>query len=334
MNKTKILLFEDREPHFKKLKKLLETAEYEVIPNSFSELKFAFDDNTTKHFVINEIKKYWNNGLRLIICDLMAQKIKKGDDIIREIRENVIIPECPSFSMLIPIIVWTGACDLEQILDSLRIGANDFVYKPHWSENKKDKENDEENWKIFKSKIVNSIMQFERKLPYLNQFPAPHEIEKELKAFKEKYKGKKTAFIMTSFSEEHKAIAEKIKKILHEDFDIEGLLADVAGGENDDDLWNDIQVYLHGCDFGIGIYADDSIVFNDKGNQNNIRINPNLSQEIGYLLALQKRVCILKHNSLEKIPTDLSNRIYIPINSSEDSIYRAIGKWLRNKHII
>lgn len=336
MNKTKILIFEDKESHFNKLKKQLETAEYEVIPKNFSDLRLAFDDNATKQFVLNNIKKYWNDGLRLIICDLMAKKSKKGDDIIREIRENVIIPESPSFSMLIPIIVWTGACTNEQVLDSLCMGANDFVYKLNTGENK-EKENDDKYWDDFKTKIVNNIMRFERRLPYFNQlFPAPKNIEIELKNFKEKHKGKKTAFIMTSFQKDHKDIALEIQRILNT-YGIEGLLADLPGGENDDNLWNDIQVYLHGCDFGIGIYADDSIIFNENDNEEyeqRIRINPNLSQEVGYMLALQKKVCILKHNSLKKINTDLADRIYVPFSDKEGSLFKAVVSWLKNKKFI
>lgn len=51
------------------------------------------------------------------------------------------------------------------------------------------------------------------------------------------------------------------------------------------ELWSNIQTYMHGCKLGIAI-------FENLGGSN--EINPNVSLELGYMVALRKRTLILK----------------------------------------
>ena len=63
-----------------------------------------------------------------------------------------------------------------------------------------------------------------------------------------------------------------------------------------------------------------------------IRINPNLSQEVGYMLGLQKKVCILKDKKLDKINTDLSSWIYQEY--TKDTLEKQLVQWLKNNKFI
>ena len=55
-----------------------------------------------------------------------------------------------------------------------------------------------------------------------------------------------------------------------------------------------------------------------------------MSQEVGYMLGLQKKVCILKDKKLDKLPTDLAGRIYVEYENEED-LKQRLGEWITNK---
>ena len=180
------------------------------------------------------------------------------------------------------------------------------------------------------------------------EFMYPSKLKDEIMAFKATHANEKTAFIMTSFAEEHQNTIALVKEVLKK-YDITPCMANKQGGENTDDLWPNIEVFIHGCDFGIGIYADDSILKgkNEAGEKKyengderekekekelfkRIRINPNLSQEVGYMLGIQKKVCILKDGKLKHLPTDLAGKIYVPFENDED-LKKNLGEWIEGK---
>jgi len=87
------------------------------------------------------------------------------------------------------------------------------------------------------------------------------------------------------------------------------------------EVWSNIQTYMHGCSLGLAIVEDFTGVRD---------FNPNISLELGYMLARQKRVLILKEKTLPSLPTDVVNRLYRPFDmfSLEDTISGQVSQWV------
>ena len=136
---------------------------------------------------------------------------------------------------------------------------------------------------------------------------------------------KKTAFIMMRFlnTPAHDKIIDAIHQVLVP-YGIEGLRADDK--DYHDDLFPNILTYARGCSFGIAVFerieADD--------------FNPNVSLEVGYMLALGKPVCLLKDRTLKSLHTDLVGRLYKEFDpqNSEGSIPAVVTKWLKDRNIV
>ena len=94
----------------------------------------------------------------------------------------------------------------------------------------------------------------------------------------------------------------------------------------DDNLWTNIVTYMRGCGFGIAVLERPS----DED------FNPNVSLEIGYMLALGKQVCLLKDQTIKQLPTDLVGRLYqnFDAQNPETTIPSVLNKWLRDKGFI
>jgi hypothetical protein len=90
-----------------------------------------------------------------------------------------------------------------------------------------------------------------------------------------------------------------------------------------DDILGNIRTYMHGCAFGIAVF--------ERIEQETF--NPNVSFEVGYLMALGKPVCLLKDKNLNTLHADLIGKIYIPFDPFEPqaSIASQVGAWLRDK---
>lgn len=89
-----------------------------------------------------------------------------------------------------------------------------------------------------------------------------------------------------------------------------------------DFLWANIQAYISACNYGIAVFEQ----INDKD------FNPNVSLEVGYMLALQKPVLLLKEQRLQNLPTDLVGHLYKQFDSFdvENSIRPKVKEWLRD----
>lgn len=86
-------------------------------------------------------------------------------------------------------------------------------------------------------------------------------------------------------------------------------------------LFENVRIYLYGCSFGIAVFEDAE----EKG------FNPNVSLEVGYLLALGKPVLLLKSSSLSQMPTDIMSELYYSYNANSRSNARTknhILKWI------
>jgi len=90
-----------------------------------------------------------------------------------------------------------------------------------------------------------------------------------------------------------------------------------------DDMWTNIETYLHGCRFGIALH--ERVLSNTP--------NANVALEIGYLMGQLKPVCLLKERTLEHLPSDLQGRIYVEFDGmdSHSTLSRALQKWLSDK---
>jgi hypothetical protein len=135
----------------------------------------------------------------------------------------------------------------------------------------------------------------------------------------------KTAFIMMKFgnSRVHSDITAAIRSTLSL-YGIQGLRADDK--QYNDDLFPNIMTYMHGCGFGVAVFerieADE--------------FNPNVSLELGYMLALRKSVCLLRDYTLKTLQVDLVGKLYVSFNTQDiaDTINAVLPKWLSDKNIV
>jgi len=132
----------------------------------------------------------------------------------------------------------------------------------------------------------------------------------------------KTAFIIMQFgnTQSHAGIVTQIKQTLLT-HGITALRADDK--EYMDDLFSNIKVYMHACDFGIAIYeriTDDNF-------------NPNVSLEVGYMMGMGKEVLLLKDTTLRGLQTDLAGKLYKQFDTLniDTTLPPQIEKWMQDK---
>jgi hypothetical protein len=85
------------------------------------------------------------------------------------------------------------------------------------------------------------------------------------------------------------------------------------------DLLSNVRTYLHGCSFGIAVY--ERIESEEH--------NANVALEVGYLMALNKPVLLLKDRTVRRLQTDLVGRLcrtFDPFNP-EGTIPPQLTKW-------
>jgi protein-tyrosine-phosphatase len=89
-----------------------------------------------------------------------------------------------------------------------------------------------------------------------------------------------------------------------------------------DSLWANVRAYIDACKYGIAVFDQ----LNDK------EINPNVSLEVGYMLALEKPILLLKEQRLQSLPTDLVGHLYRQFDGFdiEATIRLRIKEWLRD----
>ena len=131
-----------------------------------------------------------------------------------------------------------------------------------------------------------------------------------------------TAFIMMQFGsgKAYDSIVLATKKAFKE-FGITAIRADDKSYHPD--VYYNIMTYLHGAGIGIAIF--DRI-------QSDI-YNPNVSLELGYMLALGKPLCLLKDQTLPRLPTDIVGRLYVSFDTHNPkaTITAGVTKWLEER---
>lgn len=153
----------------------------------------------------------------------------------------------------------------------------------------------------------------------------PVEIRESIAKFRKDHpNSQKLAFILMKFggSQAHENILQAVKDALQSQ-GITALRADDK--EYHVNLLYNVLTYLYGCGFGIAIYER---IENDG-------FNPNVSLEVGYMMALGKPVCLLKERTLLGLNTDLSGLVYRIFDAFKpaETIHQSLTKWLTEKGI-
>jgi len=135
---------------------------------------------------------------------------------------------------------------------------------------------------------------------------------------------KKTAFLIMKFKddEQYHNIVRCVKEAFLE-FDIDLVRADDR--QYHDDLFLNVLTYIHGSGMGVAIF--DRIDTNE--------FNPNVSLEVGYMMALSKPICFLKDATLPTLPTDLFGKLYKPFSTFRPdlTINKDVAKWITDKRL-
>jgi hypothetical protein len=159
-----------------------------------------------------------------------------------------------------------------------------------------------------------------------NQPFVPVAIQESLEAFRRDYPDSmKTCFIMMQFSEtaSHAGIEKTIKETLSK-FSFTGVLA--RDKQYHEDLYPNIQTYMHGCGFGIAVF--------ERIEQDDF--NPNVSLEIGYMLGLKKGVLLLKEKTLKSLHADLVGKLYHPfdVQNVTKTIPPQLERWMEDRGLV
>jgi hypothetical protein len=160
---------------------------------------------------------------------------------------------------------------------------------------------------------------------FLHPSNIPTEIADSLEKFKAEYPDpNRTGFIMMRFAKtrSHLAITKSIKATLKST----GLCAVRSDDRSfHDDLFLNVLTYIYGCGFGIAVF--ERIEKED--------FNPNVSLEVGYMLGLGKKVCLMKDQTLSTLHSDLIGKLYNtfdPLDASK-TINESLGRWLKDQDL-
>jgi len=161
--------------------------------------------------------------------------------------------------------------------------------------------------------------------PPKSMVQSPRELEPSLELFRQDHPGPESCgFVMMRFDQSrlHSEIISSIRDCL----DARSLKALRADDKSySDDLLPNIRTYMHGCAFGIAVFerltADE--------------FNPNVSLEVGYMMALGKPVLLLKDSTLHTLPADLVGRLYSTFDpqSPATTIPPILSRWLSEKNL-
>ena len=315
ISRNVVIVIDDDKDDFNDAKNLLEKGQmFEVVPE-YSTLFNALDDCNSSVRIWDYLPcllQQYQDRLGLVLCDLrLFNNDDMGLEIIQAIRTDPDFElSDPLVNRYVPIIAYTNYDNMEKT--AVESGATMSFPKSRREA-------------TLKSTVKSLISYYESVMKGIRESLWPIELSSRIRTLSRVKKT--TAFLMTSFSKEHDRIIENVKAVFGK-YGIDVRIARSAGGEFDNRLFQNIEVYMHGCKFGIGLYTDDSHLKRSE----KIRINPNLSLEVGYMLALKKQICILKERKLPKMNVDLIDRLYCEFDAEDqDSLDRVVKEWLINK---
>jgi len=156
--------------------------------------------------------------------------------------------------------------------------------------------------------------------------PHPPEIAMSLDRLRAKYPDpKKLGFLIMRF-----AAAKPFDRIvtLIKDTATRYGVTVVRADENEfhADLWGNVRTHLHGCGFGIAVYER---IETDEP-------NANVGLEVGYLMAMNKPVLLLKDRTIKTLQADLAGKLYKPFDphDPEGTVPKQLDKWLEDYGVI
>lgn len=118
---------------------------------------------------------------------------------------------------------------------------------------------------------------------------------------------------------QNKLIAASITECTRE-YDLVVLRADQRSYY--EELWENVKAYMDACSMGIAVF--DQMDDDD--------INPNVSLELGYMIARQRTLLLLKEKRIKSLPTDICGRLYREFDCFhiESTVRSATYRWLRD----
>jgi hypothetical protein len=92
------------------------------------------------------------------------------------------------------------------------------------------------------------------------------------------------------------------------------------------ELWGNVRTLLHGCSFGIAVYER---IESDEH-------NANVGLEVGYLLAMNKPVLLLKEKTVKTLQADLMGKLYKAFDEHDaaGTIPNQLTKWLVDNGVV
>ena len=89
-----------------------------------------------------------------------------------------------------------------------------------------------------------------------------------------------------------------------------------------DDVWANIVNYMTNCQFGIAVFEE----IDER------EYNPNISMELGFMYALDRRCLLLKDRRMPQLPTDMCGKIYKNFDTYdiEKTVNERIAEWCAN----
>jgi hypothetical protein len=155
---------------------------------------------------------------------------------------------------------------------------------------------------------------------------APPDLVGPLRAFFERHPFETNVFGMTRFPDDDEergpdpvAPALEAARAVCEEHGLTFHLA--SDRQIVDDLWPNVAAHMWACKYGVAFFEDRR----ERG------LNYNLSIEVGSTIVLGRRVAILKDRTIERLPTDLTGRIYKPVDLDEpDTVREALAAWIKD----
>lgn len=217
-----------------------------------------------------------------------------------------------------------GRLELQNLVHQVRIEVGDVIWAFSYPLNFPTSDLDDYIQNIV-IQYVNTVLEAQKKPEKVisEQAISTPEIASGREKFRRDYpKGYKTAFIIMQFrnTKLHSDIVDCIRKTLKK-HNIIALRADDK--EYMDDLFPNVKVYMHACDFGIAVF--------DRITED--VFNPNVTLEVGYMLGLGKNVLLLKDRTLKSLSTDLTGKLYKQFDTTDvmKTLPGQIEKWLSDK---
>ena len=146
-----------------------------------------------------------------------------------------------------------------------------------------------------------------------------------LQAFKGEHDPSKTVFVMMKFSGGDRRKDRKLETLFNiinlelDKYGIDAVRADERTYCATQFMWDNAQVYMNGCDYGIAVLEN---TYLDE-------MNPNVALEYGYMLAKGKQGLLLKEKSFESIRADILGKIWIEFDiDRKESVREAIRRWM------